>query len=168
MLQFVSVGTVRHGHFEEARPWELLKGFEKSTAEQHYYSAADKALLEVLTSKSKSGAARLLTTDGAQVMLANFGDARASVPMHLNCAEASPVDVALLHDRLHRSFRANRDALVRDICDGEFVWPKDKPFKAYTPPVASAVPRWMERLADLAVVAVLGLLGWGLYWLLLR
>ncbi len=108
VLQFVRSGSVRHGAFEEARPWDRLVSFGRETAEQLYTSASDRALLDVLASKSKSGAGRLLATDGAQVMLANFADERPSVPMHLNCAESSPAEVALLHDRLHREFILNR------------------------------------------------------------
>ena len=89
ILQFVSVGLVRHGAFEEARPWARLVSFARETAEQQYHTAADRALLEMLTSKSKSGVGRLLATDGAQVMLANFADDKPSVPMHLNCADSS-------------------------------------------------------------------------------
>jgi hypothetical protein len=72
VLQFVSVGPVRHGAFEEARPWEKLVSFAVERAEQLYHSSADRALLDVLANKSKSGAGRLLTTDGALVMVANF------------------------------------------------------------------------------------------------
>jgi hypothetical protein len=166
VLQFVSAGWVRQGPFEEAHPWALLKSFEKGAAEQHYYAAADRVLLDALVSKSKSGAARLLAHDGAQVMLANFTDE--SVAIHLNCADALPVEMARLHDQLHREFISKRLSVVAERCDGEFVWPKDRPFVAYTPPVAAPLPRWKARLVDLAIFVVLGLTGWGLYELLLR
>lgn len=168
VLQFVRSGSVRHGAFEEARPWDRLVSFGRETAEQLYTSASDRALLDVLASKSKSGAGRLLATDGAQVMLANFADERPSVPMHLNCAEASPAEVALLHDRLHREFILKRADLLRDKCDGEPVWAKDKPFAAYEPPPPAVLPRWKVRLADLTIAAVLGLIGWGVYEFVLR
>jgi len=35
----------------------LLLGFERSSAEQHYYSASDRAALEMLASKSKTALA---------------------------------------------------------------------------------------------------------------
>lgn len=168
VLQFVSVGSVRQGEFEEARSWEKLVSFGPGTADQHYYSAADRALLDVLTTKSQSGAARLLMTDGAHVMLANFADERASVAMHLNCADCAPVDMALLHDRLTREFIGKRPYLVRDQCDGDYLWPKDKPFMAYTPHAPAALPRWQARLVDVSIAVVVGLIGWGLYWLLFR
>ena len=38
-LMFVAAGLVRHGDFEEARPWELLHSFEQTMADQHYWSA---------------------------------------------------------------------------------------------------------------------------------
>jgi hypothetical protein len=163
VLQFVTAGSVRHGSFEEARPWELLKSFEKGSADQLYYSASDRAALDLLASKSKSGAGRLLTADGALVMLANFADARASIATHLNCADAMLTDMALLHDRLQREFIGKRLHLVNELCGGEIVWPKDRPFIAYQPPAPAVVPRWKARLVDLSIAAMLGLIGWGLY-----
>ncbi|MGO9058025.1 MAG: hypothetical protein ACLQU2_11675 [Candidatus Binataceae bacterium] len=168
VLQFVAAGSVRHGPFEEARPWELLKSFEKGSADQLYYAASDRAALDLLASKSKSGAGRLLAADGALVMLANFGDARASVPTHLNCADASPVEVALLHDRLHREFIARRPQLVDEICGGEYIWPKDKPFIAFQPPAPAVIPRWKTWLVDLSIAMMLALIGWGFYEFVLR
>jgi hypothetical protein len=168
VLQFVSVGSVRHGAFEEMRPWATLVSFARETAEQHYYSAADRAMLEVLTSKSKSGVGRLLATDGAQVMLANFADDRPSVPMHLNCAACAPVEMAALHDQLTREFIARRSVLLDEKCAGSAKWPKDKPFVAYEAPAPVVVPFWLERVIDVAIVGVMGLVGWALYLLLLR
>ncbi|MGO9172231.1 MAG: hypothetical protein ACLP7P_09730 [Rhodomicrobium sp.] len=168
-LQFVSVGSVRHGEFEEARPWEKLVSFGMGTADQHYRSAGERALLDMLAGKSKRGVGRVLATDGAHVVLAHFADDRPSIAMHLNCAEASPVEVALLHDRLSREFVRRRDAEFRQIYGRDMIWPKDGPsFKAYTPPALASVPWWMNRLADITVIAVLGLMGWGFYWFLLR
>ncbi len=165
VLQFVSVGPVRHGAFEEARPWENLVSFAVERAEQLYQSSTDRVLLDVLASKSKSGAGRLLTTDGAFVLLANFADERRSVPMHLNCADCTPVEAAVLHDRLRLEFIDRRWDLVADKCGGEFVWPKDEPFTAYTPPAPVSVPGWVVRLGDVVMVAVLGLIAGGLYLL---
>jgi hypothetical protein len=167
VLQFVSVGLVSHGEFEEARPWEALVSFEIKKADQLYH-AGERVLVDVLASKSKSGAARLMAHDGAQVMLANFADEQRSVPMHLNCADALPVEMAMLHDRLHGEFLSKQRSLVAERCDGEFVWPKDRPFVAYTPQAAAPLPRWKTRLVDLAIVLLLGLTGWELYALLMR
>lgn len=168
VLQFVSVGAVRHGEFEEARPWENLVSFEVKGADQLYYAASDRALLDVLAGKSKSGVGRLLTTDGAFVILASFGDERRSVPMHLNCAACAPVEAAMLHDRLNFEFLGRRLDLVADRCGGDYSWPKDRPFIAHAPHVPAAPPRWMVRLADLLIVLVLGLIAGGIYLLLLR
>lgn len=137
VLQFVSVGLVRHGEFEEARPWEALAGFEVSTADRHYYSAGHRALFDALANKSKSGDGRLLTTDGAFVILANFGDERRSMPMHLNCADCAPVEAATLQDRLQFEFIERQRDLIAKRCDGDYVWPKDKPFVAHSPGVAT-------------------------------
>jgi len=166
VLQFVSVGSVRHGAFEEARPWEKLASFAEGTAEQLYHTATDRVLLDTLAGKSKSGAGRILVTDGARVMLANFADHRPSVPMHLNCADCASVEMAMLHDRLHREFMAKRSELVNSICNGEYVWPKKKPFITYTPPVPRVAPRRLDRITDALIIAALVLAGCGLYWLL--
>ncbi len=163
VLQFVAAGPVRHGPFEEARPWELLKSFENGSADQLYYAASDRAALDLLASKSQSGAGRLLAADGALVMLANFADARASVATHLNCADASPVEVALLHDRLHRQFIVKRPQLVNEMCGGEYIWPQDKTFVAWQPPAPAVIPRWKARLVDLSIAVVLGLTALAFY-----
>ncbi|MGA9548527.1 MAG: hypothetical protein WBS14_12740, partial [Rhodomicrobium sp.] len=124
-LMFVAAGSVRHGDFEEARPWELLLSFEQTVADQHYWSAQGRVILETL--RRKNTLSRIVLTDGAHVMLATFADLRKSVGMHINCASASPVEVALLHDRLRREFIDKRHHYVTDCCDGDFIWEKDKP-----------------------------------------
>jgi len=167
-LQFVSVGSVRHGEFEEARPWEKLVSFGTGTAEQHYHSPGERAVIDTLASKSKSGVGRVLATDGAHVVLAHFADERPSIGMHLNCAEASAAEVALLHDRLSREFIAKRPPLLDEICDGEYIWPKDKPFMAYEPPAPAVIPRWKVRLVNLSIAAMLALIVWGVCEFVLR
>ena len=157
-LQFVATGSVRHGAFEEARPWELLQSFAISSADQHYYSATDRVLRDVLASKSKSGAARLLMTDGAHVLLANFADERASMPMHLNCADATPVEVGLLHDWLRREFVDRRVDLVLERCDGTFLWPRDKAFEAYRPEQSAPPEPWKGWIENAGVILLVGLI----------
>jgi hypothetical protein len=132
-LQFVSAGLVRFGEFEKCRPWERLVSFGVAAADQLYFSGSDRQLLDFLGSKSKSGLGRFATTDGGQVMVANFADRSPSLQMHLNCAECAPVEMAMLHDRLEREFIRRRHTLLEERCEGEFVWPKDKPFQAYVP-----------------------------------
>lgn len=150
-LMFVSVGAVRHGAYEEARPWRLLQSFSISRAEEHYYEPMVKAAMDALTSKNRMLAAGM--TDGAQVVLAYFDDEQASVPMHLNCASTSPVDVARLHDRLRREFIDKRLDVVVEKCDAEFVW-KGK-FEAYKPAGEQQAPRQNEQMMNLLVYAVL-------------
>ena len=104
-----------------------------------------------------------MAKDGAHVMLANFADEHASVPMHLNCADTSPVEVAVLHDRLHREFIAKRPHLVNELCGGEYIWPKEKPFVAFQHPAPAGVSRWKARLVDLSIAVMLALVGWGFY-----
>ena len=168
VLQFVASGSVRHGQFEEARPWEALKSFEKASGDQLYFAASDRAALDLIASKSKSGAGRLLAADGAFVMLANFADGHASIATHLNCADATLTDMALLHDRLQREFIGMRLHLVNERCGGEFVWPKDRPFIAFQPPAPAVVPRWKARVVDLSIAAMLAVIAWGFYEFVMR
>jgi hypothetical protein len=168
VLQFVSVGLVRHGAFEEARPWEQLASFGVERADQHYYPTGGRALLDVLAGQSKSGIGRLLATDGAFVILANFADERRSVPMHLNCADCAPVEAAMLHDRLRLEFLDRRKDLIADQCDGDFVWSKDRPFATHVPGISAVPSRWTARLVDLALAAAIGVILWLTYWLYVR
>jgi hypothetical protein len=142
--------------------------FSVDRADQHYYSARDRALLEVLSSKSKSGVGRLLTTDGAFVILANFADEQRSVSMHLNCADCAPVEAAKLHDRLRLEFLDRRQELVSDRCKGDYAWPKDLPFETHKPIVSASMPWWLRRLGDVFVLIILGLVGAAFYLLLAR
>ena len=153
-LMFVSVGSVRHGEHEEARPWRLLQSFSISRADEHYYEPLARAAMDALLSKNRMLHAGM--TDGAQVVLAHFADEQASVPMHLNCASTSPVEVARLHDRLRREFIDKRLDLVVEKCDSEFVW-KGK-FEAYKPAKEQQAPRQNEHVMNFIVYAVLSLI----------
>jgi len=166
-LMFVAAGSVRHGAFEEARPWELLHSFEPTVADQHYRSAHERVILD--TVGRKNSLTRIVLTDGAHVMLATFDDERASVGMHINCASASPVDVALLHDRLRREFMDKRHHYVTGCCEGAFVWPKDKPaFIPFVLPKPAKLPAWADWLANALVAGILALFGFGFYWFVVR
>lgn len=101
-------------------------------------------------------------------MLANFEDERRSMPMHLNCASCSPVEMDMLHDRLTREFVAMRPSLVSQICDGHFVWSTSKPFASYQAPAPKSVSRMILRLIDLVIVMVLGTAAYAFYWLVAR
>jgi hypothetical protein len=169
VLQFVSVGAVRHGAFEEARPWAQLVSFAIERADHLYYPASERAVLDVLAGSSKTGASRLLTTDGALVIVANFADEKRSVPMHLNCADCAPVEAAMLHDRLRLEFLDRQKDLIDEQCDSKFVWPKDKPFEAYSPvSVTECLPRGLKWLADIVILGAIGLIVWVTYWLYAR
>ena len=166
-LMFVAAGLARHGEFEEARPWELLHSFEPTLADQHYLSAHERVILD--TVKRKNSLTNIVLTDGAHVMLATFTDDRASVRMHINCASASPVEVALLHNRLHREFIDKRLDYVTDCCDGAFIWPEDKPaFKSFALPEPVKLPAWADWLANAVVAGILALSGFGFYWFVAR
>jgi hypothetical protein len=168
VLRFVSAGPVRHGEFVEARTWQQLSSFERSSADHLYYSAQDRAALDWLGQKGKTGIARMATTDGALVMLAHFEDERPTDPMHLNCAVASPVEAMQLHDRLTREFIAKRPHLVEVMCNGEYKWPEGKPFIAHEPLPPVVIPPWMDWLINLSIAAVLGAMAFGFYWVVVR
>jgi hypothetical protein len=166
-LMFVAAGSVRHGEFEEARPWEILHSFEQAVADQLYPSAHERVILETL--RRKNSVTGTLLTDGAHVMVANFADERASVGMHINCASAAPVEVVLLHDRLRREFIDKRHDFVADCCDGAFIWEKDKPaFKPFLLPKPVKLPAWADWLANALVAGILALFGFGFYWFVVR
>jgi len=162
-LQFVASGSVRFGVFEEVRPWEKLVSFTVAKADELYYSTADRALLDIVTSRSRSGAARALAADGAFVILANFADERRSVPMHLNCADCTPVEIGMLHDRLRLEFLDRRTGFIERICDGVMVWPNDTPYVAHkaAPPTSSM--RGLTYLLDALIAVGLAFLGIGLF-----
>jgi hypothetical protein len=167
-LQFVAAGPVRHGPDLQARSWQRLVSFERSSADHLYYSEEDRARMKWLRSKDKTGAITVATTDGALVILAHFDDERPTDPMHLNCAVASPVEAMQLHDRLTREFIANRPGLTEALSNGEYKWPQGKPFTVYEPPAPAMIPPWMNWLINLSIAAVLGGLGFVFYWAVIR
>ena len=162
-LQFVAVGPVRFGIFEETRPWERLVSFTVAKADELYYATADRALIDIVTSRSKSGGARALAADGAFVILANFADERRSVPMHLNCADCTPVEIGMVHDRLRLEFLDRRAAFIEQICDGVPAWPKDVPYVAHKAMPSASAPRGLTFLIDALILAGLAFLGIGLF-----
>ena len=58
--------------------------------------------------------------------------------------------------------------LNKAACRGEYVWPEGVAFVPYTPIKLEPLASWIEPAANLAVAAVLGLLGFGFYWFLIR
>lgn len=160
-LMFVAAGSVRYGAFEEARPWRLLKSFESSQAEQHYYSPERFAVMKVLREKNKMLA--IAMTDGAHILLASFADERASVPMHLNCASATPVEIAELHDRLRREFIDKRKEYVLKSYYRDYVWKGRKKFKAYVLPKPVELP-WADWGVHACVAAIFAVFALAFWW----
>jgi hypothetical protein len=117
-LLFVARGTVRHGSFEEGRPWERLRAFSTQAADLLYSTKAQLVLREHLASKGVG--TKMGLTDGAHVLLAEFFNDTA---LHINCAGATPVEVDRLHLELTRAFIGKRDDLVGRICSVAFEWP---------------------------------------------
>jgi hypothetical protein len=158
-LLFASVGLVRHGNREKARPWSRLVSFKLSRADDQYKPAQEKAMEEAIGQKYP--AARVALTDGAFVVIADFGD----VPMHLNCAAASLAEADELHAVLKREFIDSRGAVLHKALGGENIWPEHMPFVTFKPPELKPLPWWHEWAANATVVAILLLLAALFYWL---
>jgi hypothetical protein len=141
-LLFVARGTSRQGSFEEGKPWERLRGFSKHNAEELYYTRQQLELLRHFANKSLG--TKLALSGGAHVLLAEFDD---NVALHLNCADATPVEIDRLHVTLIREFIRSREELVGNICSIAFEWRvEDDKVVTYDP----ARPGW-ARSAEAGV-----------------
>lgn len=170
-LLFAARGTVREGSFEEAKPWAQLTGFDCKPAHALYNSATDLFLRQKALGKSPTGAIAL--HDGAQVVLTLFGPTE--LPIHINCADASPVELQKLQATLRRAFLEQRDHLIFKHCGNVFRWPRDDDRVVTYDPLSA---RWLSthrvgettRLIDFAAWALALMIGVGifgtLYWLL--
>lgn len=165
VLLFVARGTVRHGLFEEGRPWDRLNGFSQPTADQLYYTKKQLELRQHFASKSVG--AKLAMSDNAHVLLAEFRDDSA---LHINCADAPPVDIERLHVALTREFILRRDELVGEICRGLYEWPiTDDKVVTYDPARPGPGPQGktkllVEALGWIVALGVVVALGKALLW----
>jgi hypothetical protein len=169
-LLFVARGTVRQGSFEEGKPWERLNGFSQPTADQLYYTKKQLELRHHFAGKGVG--AKLGASDSAHVLLAEFRDDTA---LHVNCADASPVDIDRLRVTLTREFVINREELVGDICHGLYQWPvTDEKIMTYDParPIPGLQGRtklllealgWIVALSIVAALAIAFLLALGVF-----
>jgi hypothetical protein len=160
VLLFVARGTVRHGAFEEGRPWERLRGFSTQAAERLYYTKRELELRQHLGSKSVG--AKVALSDSAQVLLAEFFD---QTPLHINCADAPQVDLDRLHLALRSEFISRQHELVGSLCQEAFYWPMEDDRVPIFHPTPPAGPRERRSrvlgeavgwIVALAVVAALG------------
>lgn len=135
-LLFATSGSLSTNGLYTQRPWEKLVGFRPTPARELYYTAADhrmnEALRSIASQKFKT-AALFITDDDSIVMLADIADECPSIPMHLNYALGTAVEIAELHSELYRCFIAQRQALVESLCDGEYKWPAGKQHVASIP-----------------------------------
>jgi hypothetical protein len=118
VLLFVARGTVRHGSFEEGKPWERLRAFSTHAADGLYYTKTQLELRQHIANKGVG--AKLALSDSAHVIFAEFLDDTA---LHINCADATPVEIDRLHMVLTREFVGNQPQLVGNICRVAYVWP---------------------------------------------
>lgn len=170
-LLFAARGSVREGSFEEAKPWAQLTGFDCKPAHTLYNSVTDLFLRQKALEKTPTGA--LALHDGAQVFLALFG--QTELPIHINCAEASPVELQKLQATLRRAFLEQRDHLIFKHCGNVFRWPSDDDrVVTYNPlsvgwsstHLVGGKPRLINFAAwALALMIGIGIFG-ALYWLI--
>lgn len=156
-LLFVARGTVRHGAFEEGRPWDRLQGFSKPTADQLYYTRHQLEIRQHFTSKSVG--AKLALADSAHVLVAEFID---DTPIHINCADASPVEIDQLHGLLVREFITYRA--------GDFQWPLNDDRVPTFEPARQDIDKgrkhgfWIEMLGWIVALAIVVGLAAFLFW----
>ena len=170
MLLFAARGTVRAGSFEEAKPWEQLTGFDCQPAQSLYYSSTDSIMRRPRPGKSKAG--EMIAHDGAQVLRAIFGPT--DLPIHINCADASPVELEKLQAALRRAFIENRNAHIRQHCKNMFRWPVDDgrvstydPSSTGWPPTVSGMAaRMLVVLSWLLAGAIVAGAAAGIFWLM--
>lgn len=164
VLLFVARGTVRdpHGRFEEGRPWVRLRGFSRHTADGLYYSKSQLEFRHHIANKGVG--AKLALSDSAHVLSAEFDD---DIALHINCADATPVDIDRLHVTLIREFIRSRGELVDHACRGVFEWPLgDDQVMTYDParsewddqPKSRLIVEAFGWVVALGVVAALGAL----------
>jgi hypothetical protein len=111
------MGGLRAGEVQQGRAWEALTGFDASaTAQQLFYPG------------SQSSGMRLVQ-DQARVIQANFLDDRPSLPLYVNRADASEAAIRELHSILTHHFLSGRDHWLRQINDGQFLWPAGRLWK---------------------------------------
>jgi hypothetical protein len=169
-LLFATNGSPQQGLVYQRRPWKHLAGFHAEAARGLYYTHEELRQHELTRQaftamRPKDGnpvvgvlLAGMITDDDSIVMLAEFdhNDRHASVPMHLNYATATQIQVAELHDRLHQAFIVSRDAYVHELCDGEYLWPAGKEHLAIRPPqgaTMNSIDRALNRISAMIIIA---------------
>jgi hypothetical protein len=106
-LLFVRIGKTREGPFEEGRPWKDLQAFYPQPAAALYQTPIQQTVTQMISMRSTAW--RMLMPGTAQVLLASFQDARPVVPLHLNCADCTKVEMDKLQDVLQREFFTNKE-----------------------------------------------------------
>ncbi|MBS0242719.1 MAG: hypothetical protein JSS20_11125 [Proteobacteria bacterium] len=143
-LLFAARGPVRHGTFEETRPWEALRGFSVKRAEELYPTSAQRLFARQLSGKSVLS--NMLFGYQEQVLLAEFaGDVR----LHLNAVDASQVELERLHLVLTQAFVTRQRELVMRLCEEAYRWPpEDKRVETFEAGRQADLPaRWTFRSA---------------------
>jgi hypothetical protein len=135
-----------------------LVGFRPASAKELYYTAEDHRMNEALksiASRKFKTAALFMGDDDSIVMLADVADEYPSIPMHINYAVGTPVEIAEIHSELYRCFIAQRQALVESLCDGEYKWPAGKKHLMSNSRSVDTGTTAMQKNAEFAVVCAL-------------
>jgi hypothetical protein len=93
------------------------------------------------------------------------------IPIHINCAAATPAEANELYALLRREFIDEREPILSEVnFDGRYVWPERKrsSFAAHKHEKLPTAPWWHEWAANGIVVAVLGGLAFAFWWLVVR
>ena len=164
VLQFVAAGSVRHGSFEEARPWEALKSFEKGIGGPALpFGLGSRCARSAREQKQKrrgppSGNGR-----------------RACHARQLHRRARKRRDAFELRRRDFHGYRAVARSVAAGIhrqapashrtsyATANISGRRTNLLLAFQPPAPAVVPRWKARLVDLSIAVVLALIGWGFY-----
>jgi hypothetical protein len=74
---------------------------------------------------NQSALLRVFLPNDAIVMVADIADEYPTIPMHLNYAVATPVEIMALHNMLYTRFIGSRRQIVDIVGRGEFKFPPE-------------------------------------------
>lgn len=117
-LMFGSDGGLIGDRLYRLRPWEKLVGFRFVTADELYYDQRHRRVRQEFMNQSIFY--RLVLPNDGMVMLADFYDENASIPVHINYCRASVTELTQLHNLLQHYFIGQRQEIVNHEFGGEF------------------------------------------------
>lgn len=152
-LMFCTDGSFEAEAIYSQRPWARLKNFRVSSAQEVYGRSVVQDMVQGYFSQKRPQLASLVM-DRSLVVVAEFGDEYATIPMYLNYALATPMEMTALHDALSREFIRKMRETVAARAGGLFLWPRGKEHLA--PKLASRQRRDTEHAMNVAALWVVG------------